>query len=177
MKTRLVVLSDLWGFENSLWIKKYEEILTSDYDLVYYDSRELAGIDKNIVNEKEIHLRYINGGICNAVDKLRESEKNEIDILSFSIGGTIGWKATMKGLKTNNLFAISSTRLRKETQKPNCNIHLTFGGNDIHRPSKDWAEMIGLTMNIIKDGGHNIYTQPNVIKSICEEFKNTRTMS
>lgn len=171
MKLRLVIISDLWGFENSHWIENYANILSSNFELIFYNSRELAGIDSNIVNEREIHSEFINGGICNAVNKLLELENNEINILSFSVGGTIAWKATLKGLKTNNLFAISSTRLRYETEKPNCNVHLTFGGHDTYRPNKDWAENLNLKIDIITDGEHDIYTKSNIINGICERIK------
>jgi dienelactone hydrolase len=171
MKLRLVVISDLWGFENSLWIENYTKNLNSYFDLVFYNSRELAGIENDIVSEKEIHSKFMSGGIRKAINNLRELEKNEIDILSFSIGGTIAWKATLEGLKTNNLFAISSTRLRYEIEKPNCNIQLIFGGNDKYKPNKDWSENLNLTMNIIKDGEHDIYTESNVINGICERIK------
>lgn len=48
MKPRLLLLSDLWGKENSLWISNYLAILEEYYECVFYDCCELAGIDKKI---------------------------------------------------------------------------------------------------------------------------------
>ena len=56
----------------------------------------------------------MNSGIEIAVQTLLNKEKGEIKILAFSVGGTIAWKAALKGLKVSDLVAVSSNRLRYE---------------------------------------------------------------
>jgi len=112
MKSRLIILSDIWGIQKLGWVKYYIDLLSSDYDIKYYDSCELGEIETNSLNENIRHRQFVNGGIEIAVNKLLELEKKECNILAFSIGGTIGWKAALSGLKIKNLYAVSSTRLR-----------------------------------------------------------------
>ena len=67
-----------------------------------------------------------------------------MDILGFSIGGYIAWKAALEGLKVRNLTAVSATRLRFETTKPDCKIALIYGEHDTFQPSIDWYNRIEL---------------------------------
>ncbi len=48
MKSRLILLSNLWGIQRSEWIKYYVDVLSSDYDIKYYDSCELAEIETGV---------------------------------------------------------------------------------------------------------------------------------
>jgi hypothetical protein len=43
---RLVILSDIWGFEKSDYIQDYKRFLSKQYDIKVYDCIELAKIDK-----------------------------------------------------------------------------------------------------------------------------------
>ncbi|MEM8895574.1 MAG: hypothetical protein AAGC88_13415, partial [Bacteroidota bacterium] len=72
-KPQLIIISDLWGFQNANWIKYYQEALNEKYSITLFDSRELAGIDPKLDEEKAIHEQFINGGIQRAVEKLRHN--------------------------------------------------------------------------------------------------------
>ncbi len=170
MKSKLIILSDIWGIQKSEWINYYIDLLSSDYDIKHYDSCNLGEVETNSLNENLRHQQFVNHGIEKAVKKLIELEKKECDILAFSIGGTIGWKAALKGLKIKNFYAISSTRLRYETEKPDCKIKLYFGEEDDFKPTSDWFEKLHLTNEIIKKGNHQIYTDKKHSIKICESI-------
>lgn len=175
MKERLIILSDIWGFEKSEWIKYYSDLLSSDYDIKYYNSCELGEIEINSLNENIRHQQFVNSGIEIAVKKLIEVEKKECNILAFSIGGTIAWKAVLKGLNTKSIYAVSSTRLRYETEKPDCKIKLFFGEKDDFKPTPKWFEKFHLTNEIIEKGNHQIYIEKKHSIKICESMKRTIT--
>jgi hypothetical protein len=157
MKPRLIILSDLFGNRHFDWENFYINSLKSHYDVQYYDCCELGNIDKSIDTQKHLHQQFVDDGIEKAVGNLLALEKGIIDILAFSIGGTIAWKAGLKGLKINNLIAISATRLRYETDKPNCNIKLYFGEKDVFKPLRNWFERLGIDINILENEGHDCY--------------------
>ena len=90
---KLLILSDLWGNADAQWLSHYKELLSPFFDIVYYDSAELASIDTDMLTEEYLHQQYINGGIDRAVESLINREKEEVSVLGFSIGGTIVWKA------------------------------------------------------------------------------------
>jgi len=171
LKSRLIILSDIWGIQKSEWVKYYIDLLSSDYDIKYYDSCELGEIETNSLNENIRHRQFVYGGIESAVKKLIELEKKECNILAFSIGGTIGWKASLCGLKIKNFYAVSSTRLRYETEKPDCKIKLFFGEKDDFKPSPDWFEKFDLTNEIIDNGNHQFYTVKKHSLKICESIE------
>lgn len=154
---KLIVLTDLWGAEKFDWFVNYQEQLKEA--TVIYDSCKLADVDTTVYEEFNLHSQFVDGGVDKAVTKLLEKEKNEVNILAFSIGGTIAWKAILKGLKVNNLFAVSATRLRYETEKPNCNIHLFYGGEDAFKPTKKWFQQLGIVQKEIKNKGHEVYKE------------------
>lgn len=170
MKPRLIILSDLWGKEKAEWIANYIEILESKFDIKFYDCCELANIDKTDYAEKNLHNQFVNGGIERAVENLLKIENEKIDVLAFSIGGTIAWKAGLKGLNVEKLFAVSSTRLRYENEIPNCAIKLYFGENDSNKPNEDWFEKQAIDFEIIKKKEHNFYVEKDFITSICSEI-------
>jgi len=171
MKSRLIILSDLWGNEKSSWIAHYLNILNSEFEIVYYDCCEIGNIDKSDYTQQNLHSQFIEHGIDNAVEKLIASEPQKVNILAFSIGGTIAWKAGLKGLKINNLFAISSTRLRYETVKPNCNIELVFGEKDTFNPTAEWFKSMNIKPKIIKNAKHEMYKEKHFVVEYCEDFK------
>jgi len=172
MKPRLVILSDLWGKEKSDWVSDYVEQLKDKFEIQFYDCCELGAIDRTNYTEESLHSQFMNGGIEKVIENLLEAEKNQIDILAFSIGGTIAWKAAFKGLDVRNLFAVSSTRLRFEEEIPNGVINLYYGENDINRPSDNWFEKHSINFEIIKNKEHNFYTQKEYATSICNEILN-----
>jgi len=168
IKPRLILLSDLFG-GNPEWIQHYIEILEPKFEIQYYDVLKLAQIDSS-ADEKEIHNQFLNGGIERAVNNLLDYEKGEVAVLGFSIGGTIAWKASLRSLKTSQLIAVSSTRLRFETEIPNCEIKLYFGSNDFNKPNQQWYSDLKLTNNIFENEDHQLYLKKQNILLICSNF-------
>ena len=172
-KPRLVILSDLWGFEKVIWLNEYLQQLKDTFEIQVYDCCILGNIDKSEYNETNLHTQFIKGGITHAVKQLLQLEQDKVDILAFSIGGTIAWKAQLNGLKINNLYAVSSTRLRYEHIKPKYNTILYFGENDAYKPNSEWFLKMEITPKIIKNKKHNLYSETNCIKEICQFLLNT----
>ena len=170
MKPKLLILSDLFGGENPEWIKGYTNVLESKFVIQYYDVLELANIDASNLSEIEIHDQFLDGGIEKVVKKLLKLETDEVIILGFSIGGTIGWKASLSGLKTTCLFAISSTRLRYETETPNCEMKLYFGEKDPNKPNSKWFLDLNIKNKILKNQNHQLYLENNNVFSICDSL-------
>jgi len=175
MKQRLVILSDLWGKVNSEWIKNYIKLLEANFDIKYYDSCDLGKINTTISTQNNLHQQFINGGIEIAVEGLLKKEKESVYVLAFSIGGAIAWKAGLKGLKIEEMFVVSSTRLRYETKKPNCNIHLFFGEEDIYKPKDYWFKELNLGEYLVKNKGHELYLEEKCKNMICKEINNYTT--
>lgn len=166
-KPKLIILSDLFGFKHSDWIGNYVDLLKSEFILTIYDSLDLAGIDITNLSKKEIHSQFINYGIENAVNKLLQLEKKKVNILAFSIGGTIAWKGALEDLKTDNLYAVSATRLRYELKKPISKIHLLYGLQDPFIPKSSWFHQMDVSTKIIKEGNHEIYKSLEFTKFLC----------
>ncbi|WP_286971111.1 alpha/beta hydrolase [Flavobacterium sp. UBA4854] len=167
-KPRLLLLSDLFG-GNPEWIQNYIEILEPKFDVQYYDVLKLAQIDSSS-EEKEIHNQFLNGGIEKAVNSLLDFEKEEVAVLGFSIGGTIAWKASLKGLKATQLVAVSSTRLRFENEVPNCKIKLYFGEKDSNIPKYEWFSELGISNLIFENQDHLLYQEKENAFLICSNF-------
>ncbi len=170
MKPRLIILSDLWGTEKSEWIGYYIQNLKSKYDIQYYDCCELGKVDKTTYTERSLHIQFVNGGIDTAAQQLLKLEDEAVDILAFSIGGTIAWKAQILGLKIRTLHAISSTRLRYETQHPSCKLYLYFGEKDTYSPTPNWCSKMKLEPKLFKNKAHMFYTEIECIDEICSPF-------
>ncbi|MDR6846723.1 alpha/beta hydrolase [Flavobacterium granuli] len=170
MKPRLIILSDLWGKEKSDWVSGYVELLKDKFEIKYYDCCELGEIDKTNFFEENLHNQFVNGGIEKAIENLLKTEKNQIDILAFSIGGTIAWKSALKGLHIRSLLAVSSTRLRYEDKIPNGAIKLYYGENDFNKPNDNWFERHSIDFEIIKNKEHNFYTEKECAILICNEI-------
>ena len=171
MKPRLLILSDLWGIQKSEWIRYYYESLSSVFEIKYYDCCELGEVDKTDLSEENLHSQFVDRGIEIAVRKLLELETESVNILAFSIGGTIAWKAGLHGLNIENMYAISSKRLRYETDKPEGFIKLFYGEKDSFKPNTDWFERMKLKFEIVKNEGHQLYQNPYEILKICEKIK------
>lgn len=171
MKKRLVILSDLWGAKKNDWLVYYLEKLAPNFDIIYYDCCELGAVKTTDFKEEELHIQFITHGIDIAVEKLIKLEPDEIDILAFSIGGTIAWKAALKGLAVKKMYAVSSTRLRYEFDKPSCDIKLIYGRNDSFIPSLEWLKKMNISYDIINDVGHELYCENSFSLVVCDEIK------
>ena len=165
-KPRLVILPDLFGGKNPEWLHYYTTILESHFDIQYYNILELAGISPDH-DETSIHNQFLNDGIENVINTLLVYEKKEIAVLGFSIGGTIAWKASLQGLKTTHLFAVSSTRLRYETEAPNCEIKLFFGDQDSNKPNSNWFLDLKIPSEILQYQNHQLYLEEKNAVVIC----------
>ncbi|KFF18470.1 hypothetical protein [Flavobacterium hydatis] len=170
MKPRLLILSDLFGGKNPEWIKMYSDLLESKFDIQYYDVLELGGIDISNFEESNLHNQFLSGGIDKAVDTLLQLEKGKVIILGMSIGGTIAWKASLKGLNTIRFFAVSSTRLRYETESPNCELKLYFGEKDSNKPNSQWFLDLKIPNKILQNQNHQLYLEKNNASLICNEI-------
>ena len=168
LKPKLIILSDLWGIEKSCWVDYYIENLGNRYTIKYYDCCELGEIDKTTYTEQGLHDQFITGGIERALINLLANEKEALSILAFSIGGVIAWKAGLQGLEIKSLVAVSSTRLRYETEKITGEIALVFGENDLNKPSDDWFKRMNIRKYIFKDEGHELYRKPEFAQRILE---------
>ncbi len=170
MKEKLIIISDLWGTEKSEWVINYTQILKAKFEIKFYDSCELGKIDKSVYNQDHLHKQFINGGIKTAVDKLLELEKHPINILAFSIGGTIAWKFGIKHKKIKTLTCVSSTRLRKETQRPNGRLQLYFGEKDEFKPKNEWFDNMKLEYEILPNKKHLVYSEPKFAVQLSKKI-------
>ena len=170
MKPTLLIFSDLWGKEKSEWIQFYTDELSSIYEIKYYDSCELAEVDKSNYQEEMLHAQFVAGGIALTIDKLIAEDHNNIDVLAFSAGGVIAWKAALGGMNVKALFAVSSTRLRKEIQTPNCHIQLFYGEDDHYKPERTWFEQLNLEELIFPNSSHEMYRSKEIAQKICQEI-------
>lgn len=164
-KPRVLILSDLWGFSKTAWYPPFEESLEDYFDIDFQDSRALAGIGDIPLEERAIHNQFVNGGIEEAVKTLCRQGNSYEALLGVSVGGVIGWKAILKGLNANRLYAISATRLRFETEKPQCPVKLYFGENDPFSPDDTWEESMGVELLRLMQG-HNLYYEKLIGKFI-----------
>lgn len=157
MKERLIILSDLWGKQKSEWVNTYIDMLSENYDIKFYDCCELGEINISDYREEKLHEAFINGGLERAVENLIRLEKKKVNILAFSIGGTIAWKYGLISEKIDSLICLSSTRLRKEIIKPKGEISLYFGEEDKFKPNEEWLKKMELNYEIIKNKEHEFY--------------------
>lgn len=184
-KERLIILSDLWGLRDSMWVSTYANKLSPMFEIDIYDSCTLADIDPEIKSGEIRHQLFLNGGINKAVQSLISSENEPVWILGFSIGGYIGWKAALENRSIKGLIAVSSTRLRIEETKPQGKLHLIYGDQDNFIPDAHWIDKIDLPFTIFKRCNHDFYKDfyilsdsnpdfiPDVVKDICQIIENT----
>jgi hypothetical protein len=171
MKPRLVILSDLWGEKKSKWVTNYVEILKNKFEIQYYDCCQLAEINVENATQELIHQQFITGGIDKAVNNLLQLECTPVTILGFSVGGTIAYKAVLKGLNANCLFAVSATRLRYEIDFPeNCKVHLYFGDQDSFVPNQNWFAKKKIKFTILKEKKHQMYIEEDFKILLCKEI-------
>ncbi len=167
-KQKLIILSDLWGTEKSNWIDHYMRHLVNYYDIEFYDCCDIAEVDKTTYKQEILHTQFINGGVDRAIHRLLEKNKESIDIMAFSIGGVIAWKATLLGMKTRHLYAVSSTRLRLEVVNPSCSVQLFFGENDLYKPDDDWFQKLNIKKHILEGEDHNVYQKEDFANTLCK---------
>lgn len=170
MKERLILISDLWGRQRSEWWIHYSRILAERFDLVFYDSCELGQIDISNYAQENLHQQFINDGIERAVDQLITYEKCEVNIVAFSIGGTIAWNFGLKSELIKSLVCVSSTRLRYETERPTGDLELYFGENDLHKPTLEWSENMNLNYEIVANKGHQVYSEVEFAEQLSKEI-------
>ena len=160
MKPRLLILSDMWGLDHCDWITYYQELLDPAFSIRLLDSCDLGDVDATDGGEAAIHAAFTHGGIATAAQRLLDMEKEKVDILAFSIGGTIAWEAGMKGLAIGRLHAVSATRLRLQRKKPGFPVHLYYGSDDPFQPTADWFVKMGIAPAFIERGAHDFHTRP-----------------
>lgn len=167
-KQQIILLSDLWGKEKSDWVKYYTDILSRYFEVIYYDSCDLGEIDKSDYSEENLHRQFVSGGIDKAANALLKKDSYSVNVLAFSIGGTIAWKAHFLGLKTNSIFSVSSTRLRYETQKPSGIIETIFGVNDAFKPDAQWFQKLEIKEISFENEGHELYQKKEIAEQVCQ---------
>lgn len=167
MAEKLVVISDMWGVKKGLWITSYFGYLQQYYNIVFYDCQQLADIDVPVSTEENIHKAFVEGGIDTAVAHLLKKETEASHYLAFSTGGTIAWKAALKGLPMKSLTAISPTRVRYEEESPNVPMNLIYGECDKFKPGLKWAKQVGVDLNVIPSFGHQLYSDEKIISEVC----------
>lgn len=167
MAEKLVILSDMWGVKKGLWITSYFGYLQQYYNITFYDCQQLGNIDVTVSTEKNVHDAFVNGGIDTAVAHLLKKEKKPAHYLAFSTGGTIAWKAALKGLPVKSLTALSPTRVRLEERAPTCELDLIFGECDDHKPDLKWAQTCGVKLDVIPSFGHQLYSDEKIIDDVC----------
>ncbi|QAA80365.1 alpha/beta hydrolase [Aequorivita sp. H23M31] len=170
VKPALILLSDLWGEEKSDWVENYKMALREYFDIECYDSCVLGDVRTTGYDEKHIHDQFVNSGIEMAVEKLVLQVPDAPYILGFSVGGVIAWKAALAGIKAKRIFAVSSTRLRYETQKPSGLVELFYGENDLYTPTRKWFQQMGITQKLYKDADHEFYKKPAIAEDICNRI-------
>ncbi|MEJ2584342.1 MAG: hypothetical protein P8Z38_04670 [Robiginitalea sp.] len=74
MAERLVILSDLWGAKKGLWITSYLGYLQQYFDIVYYDTSQLADLEASLLTAEKISAAFDNGGLERAVRNLMDSD-------------------------------------------------------------------------------------------------------
>ena len=155
------------GAKKGLWITSYLGYLQQYFDIVFYDSQQLANLDLKVNSEENIHNAFVGGGIDTAVAHLLKKEKEASHYLAFSTGGTIAWKAANLGSPMKSLYSVSATRIRLEESKPEVSSKLVYGDNDAYKPSSDWEKKVGVTTENIEKFGHDLYTDEKIIKKVC----------
>lgn len=169
MKKEIIIVTDIWGMRNADWIDQYALTLQRNYKVSILDSHKLGLIDASNLSEKVIHEQFVNGGIDKAVEQLIDQRPAVFAVIGFSIGGLIAWKACLQGLKVETLIALSSTRLRYEKEKPNCNLFLIYGQEDKFKPDENWFEVLNINHDIIMDQGHEVYKNSEIVPYLLQK--------
>jgi hypothetical protein len=172
----LLILSDLHGFSKGDidWIKTYTQALSKYHRVVLIDSKSLAGIATEETNEEQIHQQFVQTGIQKAVEKLIGLYPKPVYALGLSVGGTILWKAALNGLEFIAWICLSSTRLRKENEKPGVLPLLFYGSDDPYQPEQSWFKRMGLVPVILEGKAHTFYKEtdefPHLLTSLSRHL-------
>ncbi|BDS13264.1 hypothetical protein [Aureispira anguillae] len=176
IKPRLIILSDLWGREKATWVEYYTKSLQATFSIHYYDSCELAQVDKTVYASENLHQQFVNGGIKIAAQNLVQLETQNVFVLAFSVGGIIAWEAGLKGLNITYLYAISATRLRYQKQPLGKRARLYFGKKDPYKPSQQWFDQMNFKANILEYQGHELYRNQEFASNLCQQVQNDFTI-
>lgn len=167
MAERLVVVSDMWGSKKGLWITSYLGYLQQYFNIVFYDSRELANIDKSNNTAEGMRSAFINGGLDTAVSHLLAKESEKSHYLTFCAGGAIAWKAAINGLPVKSLYAVSPIEMEHFKEGPDCPITLLYGEMEESIPSTEWSIHTKAVIERIPKFGHEMYSDEKIIKKVC----------
>ena len=171
MANKIIIISDLWGSGRSRWVEHFRRILESNYSIQFYDACLLGSVDTRYYDERLIHQQFVEFGIDQAADKLIAQNEINAVYIGCSVGGVIAWRAGLKGLPMKKLITISSTRLRRESQKPKCEVINFFGKEDEYKPEDIWLNSLGFGQSFSIDGGHDIYADYEAVKFIINKSK------
>ncbi len=166
MAQRLVVVSDMWGSKKGLWITSYLGYLQQYFNIVFYDSRDLAQIDKNTACSEELYNSFLEGGLELAVSQLLGHETTESHYLTFCAGGTIAWKAAIKGLPVKSLYAVSPIDLDQQEEGPDCPVTLLYGELGSKIPSDEWVIQTKANIEVVPNFGHEMYSDEKIIRKV-----------
>ena len=174
MAERLVIISDMMGSRQGLWITTYLGYLQQYFDIVYYDSQELAGLDLVVKTRENLCEALEEGGYNTAVSQLLAKEKVPSHYLTFCAGGSMAWKAALKGLPVKSLYAISPLGLESEEERPDCPVKLVYGENHLARPNAEWAQTLGVSLAVEPNFGRELYSDEKIISKVCLEILNAK---
>ncbi len=167
MAERLVILSDMWGTKKGLWITSYLGYLQQYFDIVFYDTQQLADVDLVKCTSENLYEAFTNGGMDTAIAHLLTKKDPPSHYLTFCAGGTVVWNAALKGLPVKSLYAVSPKDLHLEDQKPDCPVRLLFGENEEIIPDEEWANKLGVSMEVMANYGHELYSDEMIIQKVC----------
>ncbi len=170
MAERLVILSDLWGAKKGLWITSYLGYLQQYFDIVYYDTSQLAYLQPGTNTPERLTAAFEKGGLRRAVKSLMERESTPAHYLAFCAGGTVVWNAALQGLPVKSLYAVSPLHLHRESNAPDFPVTLLFGEYMDDRPSRNWAAKLGVPMEIVPRFGHEMYSDEKIIQKVCRDL-------
>ncbi|WP_297760929.1 hypothetical protein [uncultured Muriicola sp.] len=167
MAEKLVILSDMWGSKKGLWITSYLGYLQQYFDIQYYDTQHLAGVDLVVCTPENLFEAFQNGGMDTAVAQLLNKENKPCHYLTFCAGGTVVWNAALQGLPMKSLYAISPIDLPLNAAKPDCPVRLLHGEKDKGLPTEEWAASKGVSLEILPKYGHGLYSDEKIVQKVC----------
>ena len=171
MARKLVVLSDLWGSKKGLWITSYLGYLQQYFDIVYYDSRQLADMDLPPVHTQEdLYQVFADTGMKRAAAALLSLEKEPREYLTFGGGGSIVWQAALMGLPVHSLYALSPLCLQKIGSGPDGPVTVVYGEYHVNRPAPQWFRQMGLEPEIVPRFGQELYSDEKIIRKVCMDL-------
>ncbi|WP_297575742.1 hypothetical protein [uncultured Deefgea sp.] len=135
-------------------------LLPKDMQLHLLSLANLVG--KPDLSGMELHDHLIHqGGMTRAVQQLLKQHQTTDIAIGYSAGGTVLWRACLAGLNCTDLFCLSSTRLRNESNKPTARTHIFFDQGDITISSQEKLLQLSDHFYLIGHDGHTAYLNPN----------------